>query len=508
MMTARKRVGSLPIQQLAMRHYVDHSSSDSSSRHSLSDHSSPDLPSTFTGPSRKRCRSPMTSVPALPPVSEALSHVRANLIPSPKRIKDIGYLADIDEGAVEVMYETLGDLVHRFHDHIEAIPVYRIQVIEGVQREQGHRIIGFESAVTALTERVAELERDNRRLRGTASVESQRVDRLQRGMKMSNTRSGASMTHKEVEELVAHRIAEEIEAREAARNLENLNDNGDEQEGENGGNENEGNEGNGNRDNGGNENGGNGGNGNGGNGENRNRGINYGRFMSMARECTFQDFLKCKPHTFSGIEGVVGLTRWFEKIETVFNIKKVSDKNLVMYALNGLDTRYKGIARLIRYIQPLPKFETARNMLLLKESNLQEATDQANTYDSSSSSPPSLWQPKRTRKARLVANGSSQQLGIDCGETFSPVVKPATLRTVLSLAVSRKWSIHQLDVKNVFLNGDLSKIVYMHQLPRHLMLGFIDLQVLPLVLDFTTVVVTLPYLFFVRDLRLLIYLSM
>ncbi|GJV01464.1 ribonuclease H-like domain-containing protein [Tanacetum coccineum] len=42
-------------------------------------------------------------------------------------------------------------------------------------------------------------------------------------------------------------------------------------------------------------------------------------------------------------------------------------------------------------------------------------------------------------KARLVANGSSQQIGIDCDETFSSVVKPATIRTVLSLALSRQW---------------------------------------------------------------------
>ncbi|GJU86335.1 ribonuclease H-like domain-containing protein [Tanacetum coccineum] len=72
-------------------------------------------------------------------------------------------------------------------------------------------------------------------------------------------------------------------------------------------------------------------------------------------------------------------------------------------------------------------------------------------------------------KARLVANGSSHQLGVDFDKTFSLVVKPATIRTVLSLAVSRQWPIHQLDVKNAFLNGDLSETVYMHQPP-----GFVD----------------------------------
>ncbi|GKB48386.1 ribonuclease H-like domain-containing protein, partial [Tanacetum coccineum] len=62
--------------------------------------------------------------------------------------------------------------------------------------------------------------------------------------------------------------------------------------------------------------------------------------------------------------------------------------------------------------------------------------------------------------------GSSQQLGIDFDETFSPVVKPATIRLVLSFVVSRKWLIHQLDVKNAFLNGDLSETVFIHQPPN------------------------------------------
>ncbi|GKD82742.1 hypothetical protein Tco_1349581, partial [Tanacetum coccineum] len=50
------------------------------------------------------------------------------------------------------------------------------------------------------------------------------------------------------------------------------------------------------------------------------------------RECTYKDFLNCKPLTFKGTEGVVVLSQWFEKMESVFHISNCAVENQVKFA--------------------------------------------------------------------------------------------------------------------------------------------------------------------------------
>jgi hypothetical protein len=66
-----------------------------------------------------------------------------------------------------------------------------------------------------------------------------------------------------------------------------------------------------------------------------------------------------------------------------------------------------------------------------------------------------------------VAQGFSQIQGFDFDDTFSPVVRPATVRLILSLAFTSDWSVHKLDVNNAFLHGLLHDEVYMEQPPGY-----------------------------------------
>jgi hypothetical protein len=70
-------------------------------------------------------------------------------------------------------------------------------------------------------------------------------------------------------------------------------------------------------------------------------------------------------------------------------------------------------------------------------------------------------------KSRLVAKGFQQVHGIDYDETFTLVAKMDSILLSLSIAATKGWEFHQMDVKNAFLHGDLSEEIYMEQ-PRDL----------------------------------------
>ncbi|GJX69363.1 hypothetical protein Tco_0305090, partial [Tanacetum coccineum] len=191
---------------------------------------------------------------------------------------------------------------------------------------------------------------------------------------MPNTRSGASRTREGINKHIDRQMAGALGARITARNLEPLKRDGGGQEEVNG-NRGNGNRGNGNGGNGGNGNGGNGnrGNGNGGNGNgNGNRGgngYNFGGFVP-ARECTYQDFLKCQPLSFNGTEVVVGLTRWFEKMETVFYISNCPEKYQVKMVPNEED-------KVERFIGGLPD-NIQGHVIAAEPTKLQDAIRIAN----------------------------------------------------------------------------------------------------------------------------------
>ena len=70
-------------------------------------------------------------------------------------------------------------------------------------------------------------------------------------------------------------------------------------------------------------------------------------------------------------------------------------------------------------------------------------------------------------KARLVTRGFTQEYEIDYKETFAPVARLSSVRTLIVVSKTQKWLLFQMDVKNVFLNGELSEEVYMKLPPGY-----------------------------------------
>nr|GEU67725.1 hypothetical protein [Tanacetum cinerariifolium] len=334
MMIARKRVGPLPTYRFTVRNLVDYSASDPltfddslesssdsslddlsnfSSGYSSLDHSSPALPSgtrsshqlcssipsiphlsiatterpshySFMGPSHKRSRSPTTSVPRSLPIPGALSLALTDLLPPPKRIKSFDSAKNLEDCLDESSESSIprdtslrddvvvigSDEPHSKHDIDLEI---QAEITECIDYADSLRVEGIDARVV---------------------VEADTQEEVKTSTKGSVKASVERVMHPAVADDVPEPAQEE-----GAVNVTygKLGDMEDENGGVNGY-------------------GGGGGNGNG-NGNGGGNGYNFGGFMHVARECTYQDFLKCQPINFNGTKGVVGLTRWFKKIDTM-----------------------------------------------------------------------------------------------------------------------------------------------------------------------------------------------
>ncbi|GJT15105.1 putative reverse transcriptase domain-containing protein [Tanacetum coccineum] len=397
------------------------SSLGSSSKRSL-DSSSPSF-----RPSRKRCRSPTTSVSSPTHDSRSIAPTPTNLLPPRKRFRDsyspedskeehmevdtianvgisdgvaahtedsVGMIVEIaasdvrandeefeaeastadtreivvdplaigdscesSKGGIPDLEDTIYDIVH----YMSEVCIDRITEIKTTQRQLEASQLVASGERASLVRRIGWLRPEYLKVRAMLSIERDRIDSLRwhtalslrsfvsvrrdiytgwlwsdvscRLMNMTITRSG--MTPEAIEELVNRRVEEALAAYEATRAANALEAENQSQNGSDGDN--------GNSDNG------NGENGNGGNGNPKDNGRGD---RPVARECTYQDFMKCQPLNFKGTEGVVGLIRWFEKMETVFHISNCPEKYQVKYAtctlLNSALTWWNSHKRTIR----------------------------------------------------------------------------------------------------------------------------------------------------------------
>ncbi|GJT71250.1 hypothetical protein Tco_1030536 [Tanacetum coccineum] len=366
-------------------------SSYSSSRHSpsgyaLSDSHCDSLTATSAGPSRKRYRSPTSFVPVVSLVYGALSPVRIDLLPPHKRIRDSDSVTDfevsLEDGFMQYVPREVGlgvDVKYSFEHYTEPDVDSDIQadINACIAFADDLRARGTDGRVVVETTAEEEVESSTRGttevavdpmvrpviddddvretvrkdvpdhvtasvLKGSRRTKAQRAYRaLRRGAdqcialfhptfkEISSyprphrddyfcgciTMSAAThtgMTQDVINELIAKRVEEAQKAYDTAKNLIIKTEIENEQQDDNV--DANGNNGNSNR------------NGNG------NPNENNGGVVPIAQESTYQDFVKCQPLNFKGTEGVVGLTRWFKKMKTVYHISNCPPRYQVKYA--------------------------------------------------------------------------------------------------------------------------------------------------------------------------------
>ncbi|GJY69630.1 putative reverse transcriptase domain-containing protein [Tanacetum coccineum] len=373
-LTVRNLIRPLPFHRLALRytsHHLDHFTSGSSASHSFSDHSSsrhsisghslsghtpPDTTDAdsstllrFVHPllaRTPRCSkayfrwrstplstmSPSATVTSPIHATRALVPSHADLLPPHKRFSDsispedsvkedinTDVLEDIEADVTAVKVVVDRDVEARINACIDIEVDVGVDVegevedeVEVESSDRGTMEVGVDLITgidipdamimpdTVEHLEIEDIETGQRELKARSLIAGGERAGLPE-QKMTITRSG--MTPEAIEEHVNRRVEEALAAYEVTRAVNALEA---ESQSQNGCDDDNGNGGNGN-----------GGNGNGGNGNPNENNRDVGH---VARKCTYQDFMKCQPLSFKGTEGVVGLIRWFEKIETVFHI--------------------------------------------------------------------------------------------------------------------------------------------------------------------------------------------
>ncbi|GJX62850.1 putative reverse transcriptase domain-containing protein [Tanacetum coccineum] len=245
----------------------------------------------------------------------------------------IGDSSESSRGGIPDLEDTIYDIVH----YMSEVRIDRITEIETTQRQLEASQLVASGERASLVERIGSLRLEYLKVRAMLSIERDRINNIRWHMALSyeefrqvrrdrdDTRrrlrrlESYGMTPEAIEELINRRVEEALAAHEVTRAANALEAENQIQNDSDDGNGNNGN--------------GDGENGNGGNinGRNENPNENGRGDRPVARECTYQDFMKCQPLNFMGTEGVVGLIRWFEKMETVFHISNCPEKSQVKY---------------------------------------------------------------------------------------------------------------------------------------------------------------------------------